>query len=200
MYDDRFDILCVTNRLLCKEAFLERIEKIALAKPTGVILREKDLNETDYRELAKQVMERCEKHHVRCILHSYADVAATLNCPALHLPLPALRVLSSEKKAVFSMLGASCHSVEEAVEAEALGCTYITTGHIFATDCKSGVPGRGIDFLERVCESVSVPVYAIGGITTDTIAKVRKSKAAGACVMSGLMTCENVRVYLENLK
>ena len=59
--------------------------------------------------------------------------------------------------------------------------------------------GRGLSFLENVCESVTVPVYAIGGISSENIGAVRSVGAAGACVMSGLMQCEDVQAYLQKL-
>lgn len=190
------DILCVTNRHLCQENFLERIAKIASTHPVGIILREKDLSEKEYRELAEKVLKICRKYEILCILHSFANVAKELNCTALHLPLPVLRSLVAEEKNSFSILGASCHSVEEALEAEKLGCTYITAGHVFETDCKKGLPGRGLDFLKNVCENVSIPVYGIGGIAPDNMEEIRKAKAAGACVMSSIMNCEDVQKYL----
>lgn len=194
------DILCVTNRKLCKEAFLTRIEKVAAAHPAGIILREKDLCEEEYRELAGRVLEICRREGTRCILHGFAGVARELGCTALHLPLGTLRTLSREEKEGFTVLGASCHSAGEAAEAEKLGCTYITAGHIFDTDCKKGLPGRGCGFLRQICEGVSVPVYAIGGISACNIAKVWESGAAGACVMSGPMVCRDVREYLLSLE
>lgn len=189
------DILCVTNRGLCKESFLVRIAKIAAAHPAGIILREKDLEEKKYRELAGEVMEICKKQDTLCILHSFPGVAMDLNCTALHLPLPVLRSLSNQDKSRFTILGASCHSLEDAMEAERLGCTYITAGHVFDTDCKRGLPGRGLHFLKEICESISIPVYAIGGICADNVTDVRKSGAAGACVMSSAMVCDEVEKY-----
>ncbi|MBQ8508177.1 MAG: thiamine phosphate synthase [Clostridia bacterium] len=190
------DILCVTSRALCKGDFLKQLEKIAAAKPAGIILREKDLSPGEYRALAIQTMEICESHGAPCILHSFADVAAELGCRAIHLPLPILRGLSPEKRAAFSEIGASCHSAADAAEAEALGCTYITAGHVFDTDCKRGLPGRGLDFLRQVCKYASIPVYAIGGVSPENISAVRAAGAAGACIMSGLMRCENPKQYL----
>lgn len=191
------DVLCVTNRSLCREDFLERIEKVAAAHPAGIILREKDLTEDDYGKLAKTVLEICEKHKTLCILHNFIRAAMELECTAIHLPLHILRTLSDKEKKKFQIIGASCHSVEDAIEAERLGCTYITAGHVFETDCKKGLPGRGLEFLKDVCESVSVPVYAIGGINPDHIIDIRKAGAKGACVMSGVMTCADVGEYLE---
>lgn len=190
------DILCVTNRMLCTENFLERIEKIAKAKPAGIILREKDLSEEEYTALASKVLDICRRQGVRCILHGFVGVSAYLGAEAIHLPLPLLLRLNDADRAKFSFVGASCHSAEDAVIAQAHGCTYVSVGHIFETSCKKGLPSRGTEFLKSVCTAVSVPVYAIGGICPENMAKVRSAGAAGACVMSGIMTCKDTTAYL----
>lgn len=194
------DILCVTNRALCVGPFFDRLEEIAAARPAGIVLREKDLTEAAYRELAAQALAICEAYKTTCILHNFADVAARLNAEALHLPLPVLRSLSTHDRARYRILGASCHSPEGAVLAEALGCTYITAGHIFDTECKKGLPGRGTRFLKDVCQSVSIPVYAIGGITKDNIRLITKAGAKGACIMSGLMQCRDVSACFKDFR
>ena len=192
------DIICVTNRSLCREDFLLRLEKIARCHPAAIILREKDLSGEDYRQLAQKVMKLCEAQQVLCVLHSFIDTAVELKAKAIHLPLPALREMTEEQKKAFIIIGASCHSVEDAREAESLGCTYITAGHVFDTDCKKGLPGRGPEFLENVCKSVSIPVYAIGGVDNTNIAEARAAGAKGACVMSGLMQCEDVEAFMSS--
>ena len=194
------DILCITNRKLCREDFLTRIERIAACHPAGIILREKDMKPEDYKELAAAVMEICEHYGVKCILHSFPDVAISLHADAIHLPLHLLRELSQEQKTHFEVLGASCHSVEDALEAQALGCTYITAGHVFETDCKKGLPGRGLDFLRNVCAAVEIPVYGIGGIDSDNIALVRNAGASGACLMSSLMATEDVTGLMKAME
>ena len=194
------DIICVTNRHLCREDIVERIRALAAARPRAVILREKDLAAEEYRALAQQALAACADYGVPCVLHNFAGVARELEAKALHLPLPALRQLSAAERAAFPVLGASCHSVEDAREAEDLGCSYITAGHIFATDCKRGLPGRGLDFLARVCRGVTIPVYAIGGIAPESIANLRAAGAAGACVMSGAMTCADPAAFLASFK
>lgn len=194
------DILCVTKRSLCKEDFLVRIEKIAKTEAAGIILREKDLSKEEYQALAEKVLAICQRQKMQCILHTYTNVARKLACNAIHLPMPILRTLPEKERDAFQILGASCHSLEEAVEAEKLGCTYITAGHIYETDCKKGLPGRGIGFLKKICETVSVPVYAIGGIGAENIQKIKNAGAAGGCIMSGMMQCEDVEEYLKCFK
>lgn len=194
-----FKIICVTNRVLC-ETFLSQIEAVAGAHVDGIILREKDLSEEAYKVLAAQVVKICETYNVDCILHSFAGAALELQEKKIHMPLPLLRKMDREQKKQFEVLGASCHSVEEAVEAKQLGCTYITAGHIFATDCKAGVPPRGTNVLQQICSSVDIPVYAIGGIDETNIAAARAAGAAGACLMSGLMRCKHADEYVQKIK
>lgn len=191
------DILCVTNRKLCREDFLLRLEKIAAARPAGIILREKDLSEGEYKALAEQTLKICGRYDVPCVLHSFVGAAMELGAEAIHLPMDILRGMTGAEKTRFSAIGASCHSVEEAREAERLGCTCITAGHIFDTDCKKGLPGRGLRFLSEVCESVDIPVYAIGGVDRENIAAVRRAGARGACLMSRLMTCADPLKEME---
>ena len=192
------DIICVTNRALCREDFLTRVERLAKAHPAAILLREKDLTEEEYIRLADEALCICKKHNVLCILHNYANAAHMLHHSALHLPLPVLRTLSDSKRHHYQILGASCHSVTDAKEAEALGCTYITAGHVFDTDCKRGLPGRGLEFLREVCSSVSIPVYGIGGICPENLSSVRETGAAGACIMSSAMTCADTDAYLAS--
>ena len=191
------EIMCVTNRRLCREDFLTRMEAVAAAAPAGVILREKDLAPDDYRVLAQQALAICRVHATPCIFHSFPQIALELGADGLHLSLPLLRTLSPEEREKFPLLGASCHSVEDAQEAERLGCTYITAGHIFATDCKKGLPPRGLSFLREVCRTVQIPVWAIGGIEPENFLSVMATGAQGGCVMSVLMTCSNPKVLLQ---
>ena len=186
------DLICITNRKLCSNNFSDQIEMIASAHPKAIVLREKDLSEKEYEQLARQVMQICQKHGTQCILHSFSNVATTLGATAVHMPLPLLRKMTPQEKSHFQIIGASCHSLEEAKEAQDLGCTYITAGHIFLTDCKKGLPGRGLPFLEEICKTVKIPVYAIGGISSQNMESVRKTGAAGACIMSGFMRCKTV--------
>ena len=112
---EKSDILCITNRKLCKDDFLKRIQIIAAAQPKAIVLREKDLSEEAYTILAEKVMHICEKYSVPCVLHSFAKAAMALNVKAIHMPLPLLRKMTPQEKNHFEIIGASCHSLEEAL-------------------------------------------------------------------------------------
>ena len=181
-------IIAVTNRHLCTRPFLEQIERICSCHPQAVLLREKDLSEQEYTILAEKVMKICKTYQVPCILHTYFTSAKMLGCPAIHLPLPLLRGYHDQLKE-FNFIGSSVHSLEEAKEAQNLGATYLTAGHIYETNCKKGVPARGLSFLRNICNNVSVPVYGIGGIKLEKsqLDEIMEQGAAGGCIMSGMM-------------
>ena len=183
--------VAVTNRRLCESSLGEQIARLANEKvhrPDLLILREKDLPENEYEALAQEVLSLCEDLNLRCILHTYVETARRLRVDGIHLPFSLWRK-HLEELSDFSFLGVSVHSVEEARFAQEHGVSYLTAGHIFATDCKKGAPPRGLDFLKEVCESVYVPVYAIGGITPQRIPEIVQGcpSIAGVCMMSYYM-------------
>lgn len=184
---DKFRVICVTNKALCEGDYLERINTVAKLQPYAIILREKELGEKEYTGLAGKVMGICREYGVKCILHTYVEAAIGLGADAIHLPMGVLRTADRDLLSKFKVVGASCHSVSDAVEAENTGCSYITAGHIYSTDCKRDLEPRGIDFLREVCERVSIPVYAIGGIKRNRFDALAQAGAAGACIMSGFM-------------
>lgn len=182
------NVVAVTNRKLSSRPFLEQMERVCRIRPKAVILREKDLSEEDYADLASEVMTLCKQYQIPCMLHTYLETARKMQHPYIHLPLFLLRE-NAGKLNDFLAVGCSIHSVEEAEEAQRLGATYLTAGHIYVTNCKKGLPPRGINFLKEVCSAVSIPVYAIGGIHVGTgqIQEVMDCGASGACIMSEMM-------------
>ena len=89
-------MIAVSNRHLCKRPFLEQIKIVCEWHPKALILREKDLTEAEYEQLAGQVMKICETYKVPCILHNFWQIAVKLNCNQIHLPLPVLRQLVNQ--------------------------------------------------------------------------------------------------------
>ena len=185
---DLSHIIAVSNRHLCERPYLKQVARICRQHPEAFILREKDLPEEEYLLLADQVMDLCRQYEVPCIIHNFLSVARRLDSSSIHLPLPVLRE-HPDAADEFRCVGTSVHSLSDALEAEKLGASYITAGHIYATDCKKGLPPRGLSFLQDVCSHVTIPVYAIGGIHLGTpqITEVMDCGAAGACIMSQMM-------------
>ena len=155
-------------------------------RPDMLILREKNLSEEAYEKLLEKVWKKFKDGSVKLIPHTYLKTVQKLGIAGVHLPFALFKEYRNSSKGI-NVIGTSVHSVEEAVEAERLGASYVTAGHIFTTDCKPDLAPRGLEFLENVCKSVSIPVYAIGGIHPENLETIKKGGAAGACMMSEYM-------------
>ena len=189
-------LVCVSNRKIFYDkfgadaSFSERIRAV-LDSGVSVILREKDLDETEYFELLSEIGDP------RVIAHSFADAARRFGCAAVHLP-PGL--LEKTDVSDFSHIGCSVHSAEQAADAERLGADRLTAGHIFATDCKKGLAPRGTELIGEIKRVTHLPVYAIGGITPETAGMAMRAGADGVCVMSGFMRCDDPAEYAAALR
>ena len=182
-------MMAVTNRHLCDRDFLEQIEFLASTDIDAIILREKDMTPDEYEHLAKDVLMICHEHHKKCILHSFAEVAAKLNCENIHLPLPVLMELS-EKDALegFKHIGTSVHSVEDALVAEKAGATCLTAGDM-AVSSSSPIKtfpevGRSSKLIHRTNVDLPAPEkpmmpnispFSISRLTSFTAANSRPS-------------------------
>lgn len=168
---------------------MKQIELVAAARPYGIVLREKDLSEEDYLALAEKTYDICERYGVRFIAHTFVSAARG----TVHMPIDKAGSVRC------AAIGASCHSLADVKRAEELGCEYATFGHVFSTECKRGLPPRGLAELGAVCRSVGIPVYAIGGIDERNARSVIESGASGVCIMSGAMN-ENAAELIKKLR
>ena len=183
-------LICITNQKLCTDDFENRIDKIASGKPYAIMLREKELSETDYQELAIKVKEICERHQVNLIINQDIATAQRLNVGAVQVSIDEMR-RHGEMLKKFDRVGVSVHTVEQAREAQALGADYLIAGHIFPTECKKNLPARGLRFLKEVCDGVAIPVFAIGGISEVNYKIALMAGAKGVCIMSEAMTTDH---------
>lgn len=183
------NFVCVTDRKISRAPFLQQIETICALRSKALILREKDLTEAEYAQLAQKVQAVCKNHGVKFIVHTFWRVGLALGVDGAHLPLPVCTAMTAAERLQAGHFGVSVHSAEEAKAALALGAAYLTAGHIYASSCKQGVPPRGLAFLKEICTLSPVPVYAIGGIGINKaqLEEVLACGAAGACVRSAFM-------------
>jgi thiamine-phosphate pyrophosphorylase len=165
-----------------------RIARAAIrAGVDWVQIREKDLPTQTLLEMARQIVAAAEGSTAKILVNDRLDVALTVGAAGVHLggesmPVAAARKLSAEVlgTAQAFLVGRSCHSLEEAQQAEHDGADYLFFGPVFATPSKAQYgPPQGVERLAEVCRSAGVPVIAIGGIGPDTAAKCFRAGAAG---------------------
>lgn len=194
----------ISNRKLCENENLEKqIEKIFSAYEKKIILknfeivsltlREKDLDKNEYLNLVEKIYSICKKHKINLILHQNYDLNLDdkYMIEGLHLSYEIFKSLNKNiregliKK--YKRIGVSIHSLEEAKEAEILGATYVVAGHIFETDCKKGLEPRELNFIKKLSSTLTIPIFAIGGIDEKNSQSVIGSGAFSVCMMSSLM-------------
>lgn len=184
----QFILTAVTNSSDLPEGITlpDRMRTLCKLGVRRIVLREKGMSDDDYRTIAEGFVTECRENCVIPVIAHRLDIAQSLDVSDVQVSMEELR---SDPDAVkrFRRVGVSVHSVDEAREAESLGAYSVTAGHIFRTECKKGVPERGLEFLKDVADAVRIPVYAIGGIDLDVIDDVRRAGASGACLMSTMM-------------
>lgn len=178
--------LAITNRHLCRGDFLKQIEKITSYSLQAVILREKDLSDQSYEHLAEKVLDICRVNDATCILYDRVEIARKLNCQLIHMSMEGLRKWSG-KLEDFHSVGASCFSLEEVLEAKALGANYVVLGNVFPDNYILTPPPQGIEFLKDACAKADIPIFALGGAKPARMPEILDAGAAGGCMVSGFM-------------
>ena len=189
----------VTNRYQDSlESFLKKVETACRSGVTIVQLREKNLTTNQYYQLAKQVKEITDAYQVPLIIDDRLDVCLAVDAAGLHigddeLPVSVARqVLGPEK-----ILGVTAKTVKRALEAEEGGADYLGTGAIFPTTTKENAPITLISTLKTICQTVAIPVVAIGGLTSENIDQLIGTGIAGVAVVRDLMQAEDVEAKTQ---
>ena len=156
----------------------------------AIQLREKELDGKALFLLAEAARKLTSNYHARLFINDRIDVALAVEADGVQLstvsiPVDTARTLLGPQ----SLLGASIHSLEEAMEAEKNGADFVLFGPVFFTPSKAsyGSP-QGLAALEKIVEKVSLPVYAIGGIKPENIAETRRSGVQGVALISAVMS------------
>ena len=189
----------VTNRYQDSlESFLKKVETACRSGVTIVQLREKNLTTNQYYQLAKQVKEITDAYQVPLIIDDRLDVCLAVDAAGLHigddeLPVSVARqVLGPDK-----ILGVTAKTVKRALEAETSGADYLGTGAIFPTTTKENAPITLISTLKTICQTVSIPVVAIGGLTSENIDQLIGTGIAGVAVVRDLMQAEDIEAKTQ---
>ena len=194
MNRESLKLYLVTNRYQDSlENFLEKVEIACRSGVTIIQLREKNLTTNQYYQLAKQVKEITDAYQVPLIIDDRLDVCLAVDAAGLHigddeLPVSVVRqVLGPEK-----ILGVTAKTVKRALEAETSGADYLGTGAIFPTTTKENAPITLISTLKTICQTVAIPVVAIGGLTSENIDQLAATGIAGVAVVRDLMQAEDI--------
>lgn len=159
----------------------------------GVLLREKDLPDRELLGLAGRVRDLTTRSGVRLLISERVDIALAVDADGVQISgrsLPAAR--ARELLGVEKYMAVSTHSMEEALAAQADGADFVTFSPVYEPASKAGYgPGVGVEALARVCNSLTIPVFALGGINPDNAVETLKAGAYGVAVISAVFAAED---------
>jgi thiamine-phosphate pyrophosphorylase len=170
------------------------LQQSVKAGAPAIQLRERDLPTRELLALAQEIHAGTTPHAVPLIINDRIDLVLALNLEGVHLranslPVSVARCLLGPQR----LIGLSTHSVGEVKQAGRDGADYVVFGPIFQTPSKQAFgTSLGLDALTEACRQSSVPVFAIGGITSERARDVRRAGAHGAAVIGAIMSRDDV--------
>ena len=201
---DKKDLLlyAVTDRSwLNGETLYSQVEKALEGGATFVQLREKHLDHDAFLQEAKEIKELCAKYQVPFVLDDDVELALEVGADGVHVGQSDMEAgMVREKLGPDKIIGVSAQTVEQALLAEKRGADYLGVGAVFPTNSKDDAKEVTYETLKEICEAVSIPVVAIGGITHDNIKELTGSKIDGIAVISAIYGANNIKNAASGLK
>ncbi len=187
-------LYAVTDRSQTRGRPLEEVVDAALqGGARAVQLREKDLSTRALYELAQRLLPIVRSRGATLLVNDRIDLALALPLDGVHLARTSLP--PAEARALLGanrLIGVSCHTVEEAIEAQQGEADFILFGPLFLTSSKVAYgPPVGLERLREVRKQVRLPILGIGGITASNAAEVIAAGANGVASISAVMTAVN---------
>lgn len=190
------ETVAVSDRRISVRPFLEQVDLICEGGVDTFVLREKDLSYGELVSLARDVGNICRSRDTEFCIDGPPSVAIGLGFSCVWVPY---WDLEKNGRPDTETVWVSVHGPEEATEAEDLGADRVVFGNVFETSCKPGKPAAGTELLKKTVSSTSLPVYAIGGVNTDTAFGLKNTGITGVCMRSSLMEADDVRVIVSSM-
>lgn len=184
----------VTDRSwLGENSLKDQVEDTLKAGASFIQVREKELPFDEFLREAIEIKNITDKYNIPFVINDNIEVAIQSNADGVHIgqddmPAPDVRKLIGQDK----ILGVSAATVKDAKLAEENGADYIGVGAMFSTDTKQDANVISMDTLKDICNSVSIPVVAIGGINEKNVPMLKNSGVDGICLISAIFSKENI--------
>ena len=195
-------LYAVTDRSwLNGETLYSQVEKALQGGATFIQLREKNLDQDHFMEEALELKKLCAAYHVPFVINDNVEIAAKMDADGVHVGQSDMEAL--DVRAILGpdkILGVSAQTVEQAVLAEKHGADYLGVGAVFPTGSKDDADDVSYDTLKAICQAVSIPVVAIGGITQQNVEKLAGSGICGVAVISAIYAAKNIGQASKDLK
>jgi thiamine-phosphate pyrophosphorylase len=163
------------------------ISRILPAGVKLIQLREKSLSKKQLFELALRIRSMTRDAGALLIINDHLDVAIAAGADGVHLGQDDLPVSVARRLAPDLILGASSHSIEEAVLAEQEGASYVNIGPIYPTGTKKWTSEfLGPSSIRKISSHIHIPFTVMGGIKKEHIAVLKAEGAKTLAVVTAV--------------
>lgn len=201
---DKKDLLlyAVTDRSWLGGRTLKEVVKESLdGGVTFVQLREKHLDQEHFLQEAKELKQLCHEYHVPFVINDNVDIALEMDADGVHVGQSDMEAGDVRAKlGPDKIIGVSAQTVEQAVLAQKRGADYLGVGAVFHTSSKDDADDVSNETLKAICDAVTIPVIAIGGITQQNVQELSGSGICGVAVISAIYAQKNIKKASEDLK
>ena len=194
-------LLIITDRARMKPSWELALLAACQGGARWFCLREKDAPPREQLDLYRRAARRTEAFRARLFLTGRADLARAAHAEGLHLPESEISVADARLSLGFHLpMGRSVHDLEGARSAAAQGANYLLFGCVWQTPSHPGQSGAGLDALRAICQSVSVPVFAVGGVTAHNAPQCLEAGASGVALISGVWDAPDVTARVREIR
>ena len=195
-------LYAVTDRSwLNGETLYEQVEKALKGGVTLVQLREKTLDRESFKQEAIAMKELCHRYHVPLIINDDVELALEVDADGVHVGQSDMEAGDVRRKlGPDKIIGVSAKTVEQALTAQAHGADYLGVGAVYSTGTKADARELNHDTLQAICETVNIPVVAIGGITRSNILNLRGRGICGVAVVSAIFAQKDITRAARELR
>ena len=199
---DQLLLYAITDSSWLKgETLSSQVEKALRGGATMLQYREKHLDDAAFLEEARALQKLCREYHVPFIVNDRVEIALQLDADGVHVgqndlgPKEVRKILGPDK-----IIGVTAKTVEQARAAQAAGADYLGSGAVFGTSTKKDAVRMSLDRFEEICESVSIPVVAIGGVTGGNMRQLAGRRMSGFAIVSGIFAAEDIEAQTRELR
>ena len=181
---------------------METIGQACAAGVRCLQIREKDLSPKALYEFVCEIQKNLAGHQPTILINDRVDIALATSIDGVHIPETGMPVdIARSSLPAGKLLGVSAHSLDRAIEAEALGADFITFGPVFHTPSKESYGNPvGLEALKRVTSQTNIPVFALGGVKPENTTQCLDAGAHGVAVISAILAAPDARLAVAGFE
>lgn len=178
----------------------QQVEEALRGGATMVQLREKELQGEALEQEAREILAICRQYGVPLLINDDVMLAKKIGADGVHVGQDDMSAAKArELLGEDAVIGVTARTVEQAVAAQEAGADYLGSGAVFGTSTKKDAKPMDPAYFQQICESVSIPVVAIGGVTLDNIRELEGRKMSGFAIVSGIFAAEDIETRTRDL-